>query len=126
MIANAEQKSGTGHACTRRNGTNRCETCIKRGNPCSWSHISVLFGLEWNRQVEYMVANDPQNKRLRPTTTRTNRLAEIETAFYFQPETVAATTAVQISDPLLQTVPGRIPSSIERDIELDEEFDNTN
>lgn len=86
----------------------------------------MLFGLEWDRRVEYMVVNDPQNKRLRPTTTRTNHLAEIETAFYFQPETIAATTAVQISDPLLQTVPGRIPSSIERDIELDEEFDNTN
>ena len=73
-----------------------------------------------------MVASDPQNKRLRPTTTRTNRLAQIEKAFYFQPETVAATTAVPISDPLLQTVPGRSPSSIERDIELEEEFDNTN
>lgn len=73
-----------------------------------------------------MVAHDPQNKRLRPTTTRTTRLAEIEQAFYFQPENVAATTAIPITDPRLQTVPGRTPSSIERDIELDEEFDNTN
>lgn len=89
--------------------------------PCSWSHISTLFGTEWNRQVDYMVAD----KRLEPGTTRTNRLAQIEKAFFFQPENVATTAATLIADPLLQAVPGHLPSSGERDIELDREFDGT-
>lgn len=84
---------------TRVGSTNRCAPCKRRGLPCSWSYISVLFGHDWHWQVERMeVLPGRYGARLLPYFQRSPRLAEVERAICCQPGNDTATTTRRLQE----------------------------
>ena len=102
---------------------NRCQPCVDRGLPCSWSFVDKLFGDPWTKMVALI--NKTRYVALREDLFKyPERFREVESALHLLTPNMAAQTTHRVTDPRPRHVGTSQDGDIEEEIREQAEMDH--